>query len=71
MIKAVFSYPKEGNRMNDYTATANFKQQSFDELPDEEKEKIITYLRSRLGDNFNEEILRRKLNKSALEKAMP
>ena len=57
--------------MNDYTATANFKQQSFDELPDEEKEKIITYLRSRLGDNFNEEILRRKLNKSALEKAMP
>ncbi len=49
--------------MDDYTTTANFKQKSFDELPDEEKEKIITYLRSRLGDNFNEEILRRKLNK--------
>lgn len=49
--------------MNDYTTTADFKQQSFNELPDEEKEKIITYLRSRLGDNFNEEILRRKLNK--------
>ena len=57
--------------MDDYTTTANFKQQSFDELPDEEKEKIITYLRSRLGDNFNEEILCRKHNKSALEKAMP
>ena len=57
--------------MDDYTTTADLKQQSFDELPDEEKEKIITYLRSRLGDNFNEEILRRKLNKSALEKAMP
>ena len=42
--------------MDDYTATANFKQQSFDELPDEEKEKIITYLRNALSKAKMEEI---------------
>lgn len=60
--------------MDGYTATANFKRQNFDELPDEEKEKIIAYLRSKLGNNFNEfneEILHRKHDKKALEKAMP